>query len=920
MNKNSRDEITPKPLPIHEITGHIGDHASVWAHFNQVLAGIESQPASAERDALFVSTCLELAKLSFIVGKGFDSLVQFLKSALKASGRLGDKRSTAMLNLHLGRLYYFGEQRNQAMDVFAKGKAEVESLGDEDISANAAELIGLYLFIQGRYPDAMPYFETAARHFEFGEQGHSGTMWLSYCAAFMGRYHQAIGTLDFFRRLAIERGDRALAATLRAVLGMFLTRIKRSREAIFHLSGALREAKETQNILASYFAMGGLAFHHMTTGHLEESRKWLSHAVAEGAKAGLIRQYASPFVLEILFEFHRNELDVIPDMTFKDECRRLLKEPNIHMRGVVLRLMSLNAMAGGTVPDRNIEADLKQSEKLLLQSGDPIQLGKTYIAITRLKLSRNNPAGARQSARKAWKNFSGYSDVFYPDDLRHLLTGSEDYTPEFTAREELTDMFSTLIKDLIPSDKPDELLQQMVIVTNRFFSAERGGIFWFRDYRSKKAPKLRAACNLFQSDINDEDFRSSMTLIFDAHRKNQPQIVRQLSDLSFPGRVRAMMAIPFQSENRVRGVLYHDNSYVNDCFTRFTTEQLNRMGQSLSQYVDQTLKFTKKLEQRAKGQLGHIEIHDQSEIFGQSPALKKILDQTNRIANTDSSVLLLGETGTGKELLAKHVHNRSPRGGHPLVVVDPTAIPEMLVESELFGHEKGAFTGADRQKPGRIELADKGTLFIDEVGEIPLSMQAKLLRAIQEKTMVRVGGNKTHTSDFRLIAATNRDLAKEVEAGRFREDLFYRLNVIPLTLPPLRDRGDDIVLLARLFIEKFCGKFNRPLLQLTPETEIELKAYNWPGNVRELKNTIERSVLLTSTEDTIELNLPATQKHSTAGHPFADFPSLDEVQRRYILYALEKCNGKIAGEEGAAAMLGMKRTSLYKRMTKLGLR
>lgn len=897
----------------------MGDYETAWTHLNQLMTWLENHPLSIEHDALAVATSLELAKVSFVVGKGFGHLTELLGSAMEAAERLGDRRSAAMINLHLGRLYYFGEKRHLAMEVFARGKAEVEALGDEDINDNAAELTGLYFFIQGLYPKAMTYFEQAAKRFEFGGQGHSGPVWLSYCAAFLGRYHQAIGTLDYYRRMAMERGDHSLATTLRAVLGIILVRVKKTKEAAYHLSGALQASKQTQNILASYFSMGGLSFHHMTEGRLEDAHKWMVDAVTEGAKAGLIRQYASPFVLEVLFAFHRNGLAPVPGLTFIDECRRLLTESNIHLQGVVLRLRALDAIASGNVSDPEIESDLKQSEKLLLRSGDPIQLGKTRIAMTRLKLNQNNQASARHLAQKAWKGFSGYGDVFYPDDLRRLLTDTISSGPEYAAQEELMDMFSAMIQDLIPSDEPDELLQRVVRATNRFFGAERGGIFWFRSNQSKEAPILRATCNLFQSDINADAFRSNLAFVFDAYRKNQPQVIRHPSGSSLPSQVQAMMAVPFHIEGRVRGVLYHDNAYVNDCFERFTADQLVQMAQSLSKYAEHMLRFTQRLEQRTTGRLSRIGQLDQREIIGQSPALARVLEQADRIACTDSTVLILGETGVGKELLARRIHNRSLRSEHPLVVVDSTAIPETLVESELFGHEKGAFTGADRQKTGRIELADKGTLFIDEVGEISMTIQVKLLRTIQEKALVRVGGTKTLKSNFRLIAATNRDLTEEVKAGRFREDLFYRLNVIPLVLPPLRDRGDDVLLLTRLFIEKLSGKLNRPLLQLTPEGEAALKAYDWPGNVRELENTIERSVLL-SPGHSLELSLPSVQKRQPVDHLFADSPSLDEVQRRYISFVLKKTNGKIAGEDGAAAMLGMKRTSLYKRMKKLGLR
>ena len=373
-------------------------------------------------------------------------------------------------------------------------------------------------------------------------------------------------------------------------------------------------------------------------------------------------------------------------------------------------------------------------------------------------------------------------------------------------------------------------------------------------------------------------------------------------------------------EGRIRGVLYHDNAYVNDCFDRFAPFHLARMARSLSRYIEHVIQFTRKMEARTSIRLTRMGELGDREMVGGSPALRTVLDQADRIAATDSSVLVLGETGVGKELLARRIHARSLRREHPMVVVDPTAIPETLVESELFGHEKGAFTGADRQKAGRLELAHNGTLFIDEVGEIPMSIQVKLLRALQEKTMIRVGGTKTLTTNFRLIAATNRNLAAEVEAGRFREDLYYRLNVIPIVLPPLRDRGDDVLVLAQTFIDRFRGKYNRPVLQITRETETLLTTYDWPGNVRELENIIERSVLLSS-GPTLALSLPATRKNVSGGdHPFEDLPSMEEMQRRYIAFVLRKTNGKIAGDNGAAALLGMKRTSLYNRMNKLGMR
>jgi transcriptional regulator with GAF, ATPase, and Fis domain len=342
------------------------------------------------------------------------------------------------------------------------------------------------------------------------------------------------------------------------------------------------------------------------------------------------------------------------------------------------------------------------------------------------------------------------------------------------------------------------------------------------------------------------------------------------------------------------------------------------MSRYLSTYLGQIREHCIRIEKQVSERSLPLEQHYIPELLTVSSAMERIVSQADQVAVSDSTVLLLGETGVGKEVLAHRIHGMSARRDNPLIIVDLNTIPENLVESELFGYEKGAFTGADRQKKGRMELAHRGTLFIDEVGEIPRSIQVKLLRVLQEKTLVRVGSTQTVYSDFRLIAATNRDLSEEVAAGRFREDLYYRLNVVPITVPPLRERIEDVLLLAGHWLHHYSAKYNRPEVQLAQEDETRLQAYEWPGNVRELQNVIERAVLLSSGGKLV-LDLPSGRR-SLSGHPFTDLPTLDEIQRRYIRHVLEKTNGQISGEKGAAKVLGLKRSSLYSRMEKLGLR
>ena len=310
-------------------------------------------------------------------------------------------------------------------------------------------------------------------------------------------------------------------------------------------------------------------------------------------------------------------------------------------------------------------------------------------------------------------------------------------------------------------------------------------------------------------------------------------------------------------------------------------------------------------------------------IVGKSELLLSALDRLGQVAATDSTVLIQGETGTGKELFVRAIHDRSARKNRPLVKVNCAALPRDLVESELFGHERGAFTGATQQRKGRFELADKGTIFLDEIGELPLEAQAKLLRVLQEHEYERVGGEKSLKTDVRVIGATNRDLSLEVKEGRFRSDLYYRLSVFPLTIPPLRERRDDVPLLAQHFVQRFARKLGRRFEEIAPDFLAKLEVYRWPGNVRELENVIERAAILSpgpvlrSTEA-----FDSTAASHTVERRAPEMPllPLDELERQHILRVLGHTRGVIEGDAGAAALLGLNPSTLRGRMRKLGIK
>ncbi len=397
----------------------------------------------------------------------------------------------------------------------------------------------------------------------------------------------------------------------------------------------------------------------------------------------------------------------------------------------------------------------------------------------------------------------------------------------------------------------------------------------------------------------------------------------------------SLCAIPLLREERSFGALFFMSTQ-RDAYRDIPADLLDRMGTAVAVAVDNCSAYEqvsslrdKLLAENAYLQEEIQQAHDHGDIVGRSPAIGEVLSLVATLAATNSTVLILGETGTGKELIARALHERSPRRERPLVKVNCSAISAGLVESELFGHVKGAFTGAVANRLGRFEVANGGTLFLDEIGELPLDTQVKLLRALQEREIEPVGSNQVRKVDVRVIAATHRDLAAEVEAGRFRKDLYFRLNVVPVVVPPLRERLGDIELLALFFAERFARDLGKRVDGFTQESFNRLRDYHWPGNVRELSNVVERAVVLARgpvieigpelTHTALSSPLPPSSPRHGSVREAASAGTLEDVQRRHILAALAEAKGTIEGAAGAAARLGIKPSTLRSRMKKFGV-
>jgi formate hydrogenlyase transcriptional activator len=388
--------------------------------------------------------------------------------------------------------------------------------------------------------------------------------------------------------------------------------------------------------------------------------------------------------------------------------------------------------------------------------------------------------------------------------------------------------------------------------------------------------------------------------------------------------VQSLCHIPLISRNRTLGLLSLAR-LTPVPFSPRDLEFLTLVGNQVAIAVENALAYREIAELKDRLAQEKVYLEDEirselnfEEIVGRSPSLRSLLQQIETVAPTDSTVLIFGETGTGKELIARAIHNLSARGKSSFVKLNCAAIPTGLLESEMFGHEKGAFTGAVAQRIGRFELANRGTVFLDEIGEIPLELQPKLLRVLQEREFERLGSSRTLRTDARLIAATNRDLGAMVEEQKFRADLFYRLNVFPVHVPPLRERQDDIPLLVRHFVQQFARRMGKAVDTVPTETMNALVRYHWPGNIRELQNLVERAVIL-STGPILKVPLNDLQALPAAGIA-RKIETLGEAERRHILDALDASDWVISGPNGAAVSLGLKRSTLQARMEKLGIR
>jgi transcriptional regulator with GAF, ATPase, and Fis domain len=923
------------------------DNATAFNFFKSVVNRLYPISGDSHDKQHFISAVIELSKIWKVSGKTYYELTLYLKRALDISKSIGDKRSLAILNLILSGSLDLAGDRNRAWEAFSAGYKIVEELGDDDIRSRTAPALGRYFAYQGLIKDAVPHFERIFNTSQLDKDDIAAMDILSspypygIYLAYLGEFHLAVGNLLYCSQKAkeqVEKGEEAIAKTILAIV---LLMVKQIKPAAVLLESALKEAKKSDNTLLLYFTQGHIAYRYFLEGRIEKARKQLAEIIGFGEKRGVVRYINSPHIIEMLFEFEQSGYPPLPQISYKEEIRKVLEGINVHLQGVGHRLEAIAASIDNK-PVSRIEDSLMQSKTCLEKAGDRVQLAKTLLEEARMKLGRKNKEESLNLIHKAYHYLEDYATIFFPEDLKPLLK-LEKTRPSANDlmlndnNKKLFNAYDSISLSENVADVHYNLLKNICSI----IKAERAALFQLDINAKTIKPFSTARYNITQSEVDSNRFSDSIKLVKQAYesknisinRPHDPSVVKN----HFP--VRAMCCIPVITDDEVSRVLYLDNIFLEDKYDLADGYLITKLVNQAEFRIRRILKLEKFKDERdilISGKTYQTDNIKDSELLFQNPDMVKTISQADKVAATDSTILISGETGTGKDLLARRIHRKSSRRDGPFVVVDLTGIPENLLESELFGYEKGAFTGADRRKKGRLELAHNGTLFLDEIGEIPFSFQVKLLRVLQEKKFMRVGGTNVLHSDFRLITATNRNLEQEARSGQFRQDLFFRLNVMPIVLPPLRTRGNDILLLARHFLDRFAIKYGRHKISLTKTDETWLSSYSWPGNVRELENVLERAVILSAdgalnfpaltnsiqgaieTADFSHTNLDKSENKTYL--PIDDSPSIDEVQRRYIKWVLKKTGGKISGPGGATEILKLKRSTLYSRMDRLGMR
>lgn len=879
-----------------------------------------------DADLLFIETAIKYSKSSQ-ASQETRKVLTVLKAALKRTKSSPQHAPYRLfLNIHLAMNEWLRSHYTDAMKYFEEGRRIAESLGDKQLLLKTNKFNLFFLFWQGHFKEVIKSYERFVPEVTTYPKDSFpllGVVIAGLCYSQMGQLSQGLGLLDALRKHAIEIGDQHSECYAIGSIGMVMLNILKIDESLQYLENTAELAIKARNGWMSILTKLCLAYIYYLKGENEKTIIYLQEFNQLSSHVQ-VSMWPYPYLMELCWAMEQGKLNAVKGFSLKKEIDNAFNTENVFLKGLAYRYQALCEAREGASSDRIFEI-LNLSVKCLEACGSKIETAKSQFEIVRAYQSVGKEEAAVTTSILAVKNVAPLSDALIPSDIRSLVR-----RVEFSEDRSLLKEILKLGQEIINIRDSKELVLQIISTVNRITGAERGAIF----IKDELNLKLKASENLTSMQISHPDFAPFMDVIKAVATTGKGCIkimiparsIKAPFDEVFP----TVICVPMILRGQLTGVLYHENQLLSNPFKESDLQLLAYFAAQAAFALDNvtTYEELQKKNQRLSEEKIYLEEQFQSrfpkgDIISRSSAMKNVINQVMQVAKIDTTVLILGETGVGKELVARSLHQHSSRKEKPFVCIQCSALSETLLPSELFGHEIGSFTGAIKRRIGRFEMADMGTLFMDEIGELSQDIQTLLLRVLQTKQFERVGGSKTISSNFRLIAATNRNLEEAVQNHRFRMDLFYRINVFPIRIPPLRERKEDIPLLANHFLEMYSKKLCKRIDSIHEKDLDRLIRYDWPGNVRELENIIERCVILSSgpllaTSGLIPDNSHANNTQSS--YVEGEVTTLSENERQHILSALHKTGWKVSGPGGAAKLLNINPSTLSFRMKKLGIR
>ncbi|MFH1136561.1 MAG: sigma 54-interacting transcriptional regulator [Pseudomonadota bacterium] len=889
--------------------------AAAFECYTKALEDLQPLRGRMEADHLFIDAAIQYSKLSSATSDS-TLVIAALKKASALAAEHGLTAQLALLRMHLAKQEWLRSRYGIALRRFNQGWADSRHIDNETFQRSARIFSMFFHYWLGRFKDAVDSYEQFLPEIENIPKAHfplQARLTIGSCYAHCGQVSLGVGMLDAIREHCNKSGDVGLAGHALVAIAVIFFETGRVEEIDDLLDEALSQGIAGQNIFIRIGALLCKAYGAYLLGRPDE-------AVANLVEFGRLSQAAQmelrnyPQVLDMCWAMEQGRLPMVPGYSFQEEVARAVGSRNVFMKGMGYRYLALDHRRRGW-PAAEVSAALAKSLRFLEESGHRIQLASVRLDYARELFNAGLEEKAAALAGPSAQYLMSVNERLVPDDLRHLVK-------EMRSEKDLLREILALGQELVTLRAHRDVVGRVISTANRLTGAERGAIFILDETTGRLA--LKAAKNLTREEVESDDFSRSRELIETTFRAAEGRLSEGPPEPPSPGRaIRSRICAPMLLRQDVVGVLYLDNRLYRGAFTASDLELLDYFAALASIALENARAFNvlregylKQKEEKQYYEQKYLERMHYEEMVGQSRRIRQVFRQIDSVARTDATVLIHGETGVGKELVARAIHRLSDRKEGPFIHVNCSALSEHLIASELFGHEKGAFTGATQRRLGRFELADGGALFLDEVGDIPLAVQVRLLLVLQSKEFERVGGQATLRSDFRLMAATNRDMLEEVRAGRFRQDLYYRLNVFPILAPPLRERPEDIPLLAHHFLAMFAKRQNKNITRIPPEELDRLTSYHWPGNVRELENLIERGVILSKGPD---FRIPEMGLGGAASPDDGAPLTHAENERAHLVRTLKRVRGKISGPRGAAELLDLHPNTLRYRLRKLGI-